>query len=118
MGIQDRIANQFACEQVADGLAGTGPLFPFASRTDVPDGGTGTDRIRQNIRFLHFYLLGEDVALDDPEIDATYQLFVSVRNLGETAIASDCRGASGNSTDVDGTVLPWMAVMTLSLIHI
>ena len=51
---------------------------------------------------------------DSPEIDASYQLFLDVRALGETAIPGQCRGGGGSS-DSNGTILPWMAVVTYLL---
>lgn len=116
-GIQERIANQASCQRVAEDLYSnrTGTLFPFAVETDVPDGGgAGETAIRANIQFLHRQLLGEDLPLTDPEIAITYQLFVDVRGEGETAIPSQCRGGGG-ATDDNGTVLPWMAVVTYLL---
>lgn len=114
-GIQERISNQVACERVAADLNNAnGILFPFVDATDVPDGGAGETAIRQNIQFLHRHILGEDPALNDPEIESTYQLFLDVRAQGETAIPSQCRGG-GSSTDVNGTVIPWMAVVTYLL---
>jgi hypothetical protein len=113
-GIQERIANQVACQRVADDLYNGGALFPFANQTDVPDGGAGEAAIRQNIQFLHRHILGEDLAPSDSEIANTYQLFVDVRAEGETAIQSQCRGGGG-STDSNGTVIPWMAVVTYLL---
>ena len=113
-GIQERIANQVACQRVADDLYNGGALFPFADATDIPDNGAGENAIRQNIQFLHRHILGEDLALNDIEIANTYQLFVDVRAAGETAIQSQCRGGGG-STDNNGTVIPWMAVVTYLL---
>ena len=113
-GIQERIANQVACERVAADLYNGGTLFPFADENDIPDGGAGDDAIRANIQYLHKQLLGEDLALSDPEIGSTYQLFVDVRAQGETAIQSQCRGGGG-SNDTNGTVIPWMAVVTYLL---
>ncbi len=113
-GVQQRIANQMACERVADDLINGGILFPNASVTDVPSDPAGATRIQENIQFLHRHLLGEDLAVDDPEILATYQLFQDVRAQGDTAIPSNCRGGGG-ATDTDGTVLPWMAVVTYLL---
>jgi len=110
-GIQERIANQVSCQRVADDLYNGGALFPFADATDTPDNGAGENAIRQNIQFLHRHILGEDLALNDTEIDNTYQLFVDVRSAGETAIQSPCRGGGG-SNDNNGTVIPWMAVVT------
>ncbi|MEM7612955.1 MAG: HYR domain-containing protein [Pseudomonadota bacterium] len=108
-GIQERIANQLSCSRVADDLYNDGVLFPHVNETTTPD--TGEAAIRDNLVFLHRRLLGEDYATDDAEIDATYQLFIDARALGETAIPNECRGGGG-ATDTNGTVLPWMAVVT------
>ena len=113
-GIQERIANQVACQRVASDLYSGGTLFPFADETDVPDGGAGENAIRRNIQFLHRHILGEDLPLNDVEINNTYQLFVDVRARGETALQSQCRGG-GASTDNNRTVIPWMAVVTYLL---
>ena len=113
-GIQERISNQVACQRVAADLYNNGTLFPFADETDIPDGGAGETAIRQNIQFLHRHILGEDLALNDAEIANTYQLFLDVRAEGDTAIQSQCRGG-GSSTDSNGTVIPWMAVVTYLL---
>ena len=113
-GIQERVANQVACERVAADLYNNGVLFPNVDETVTPDDAAGETAIRQNLVFLHRHLLGEDLATTDVEVDASYQLFVDVRAEGETAIPSQCRGGGG-SNDVNGTVLPWMAVVTYLL---
>ena len=113
-GIQERVANQVACERVANDLYNAGLLFPVADDNDTPDTGPGETAIRQNIAYLHRYLLGEEFGVNDAEVNATYQLFLDVRDLGETAIPSQCRGG-GPATDSNGTVLPWMAVVTYML---
>ena len=99
---------------MAADLYNGGTLFPFADETDIPDGGAGEAAIRQNIQFLHRHILGEDLAPNDAELDNTYQLFVDVRAAGATAIQSQCRGGGG-SIDNNGTVNPWMAVVTYLL---
>jgi hypothetical protein len=113
-GVQERIANQVACERVASDLYNSGSLFPIADATDIPDNQAGEDAIRQNIVYLHRLLLGEDRGVNDAEVDASYQLFLDVRAVGDTAIPSQCRGG-GNQTDTNGTVLPWMAVVSYLL---
>ena len=112
-GVQRRIANQVSCERVADDLYNAGTLFPLVDETITPDNG-GEAAIRENLQFLHRHLLGEDLASDGPEIDASYQLFLNVRALGDTAIPTQCRGGGGAS-DSNGTVLPWMAVVNYLL---
>ncbi len=113
-GIQERIASQVACERVARDLYNGGALFPDVSAGDTPDTAGGREAIRDNIRFLHRYLLGEDLAGNDPEIESTYRLFVDARALGETTIPAECRGG-GAATDSNRTILPWMAVVTYLL---
>ena len=106
---QARIAYQVACERVALELnGGNGNLFPSVGITDTPPGAEAA--IRENLVHLHRLLLGEDLTANDAEIDATYQLFLDVRSDGETAISNSCRGGGG-STDDNGTVIPWMAVV-------
>jgi hypothetical protein len=113
VGIQDRIANQVSCERVAADLYNGGTLFPLVDETVTPNNG-GAAAIRANLQFLHRHLLGEDLATDAPEIDASYQLFLDVRTIGSTAIPTQCRGGGGAS-DSNGTILPWMAVVTYLL---
>ena len=113
-GIQLRIANQIACDRVAADLNDGGILFPIATLNDDPESAAGADRIRRNIQFLHRHLLGEDLSLDDPEIENTLALFLDARAAGETNIPGACRGG-GAATDANGTVIPWMAVVTYLL---
>ena len=110
-GIQLRIANQIACDRVAADLNDGGILFPIATLNDDPESAAGADRVRRNIQFLHRHLLGEDLSLDDPEIEKTLALFLDARATGETNIPGACRGG-GAATDANGTVIPWMAVVT------
>ncbi|NNE34964.1 MAG: hypothetical protein HKN13_06995 [Rhodothermales bacterium] len=84
-------------------------LFPQVDETVTPDNG-GESAIRANLQFLHRHLLGEDLASDSAEIDASYQLFLDARALGESTIPNQCRGGGG-SNDSNGTVLPWTAVV-------
>jgi len=112
-GVQRRIANQVACERVAADLYSGGTLFPYVDETVTPSNG-GEAAIRTNLQFLHRRLLGEDLTSDNAEIDASYQLFLDIRALGETTIPTQCRGGGG-ATDNNGTVLPWMAVVNYLL---
>lgn len=113
-GIQERIANQVACERVANDLLNDGSLFPIANVDDTPATPAGVDAITANLVHLHRLLLGEDLADDSTEISWSYQLFLDARAEGETAIPNQCRGGGG-SNDTNGTILPWMAVVTYLL---
>ncbi len=113
-GIQERIANQASCDLVAEQLYNSGLLFPSAAVTDTPDTAAGEAAIRDNIQHLHRHLLGEDLPDGDAELATTYQLFLDTRAAGNTNIPSQCRGGGGSNDD-NGTVLPWMAVVTYLL---
>jgi hypothetical protein len=110
--IQERIANQTACSAVpADFAKATASrvLFPNVVVTDIPDSGTGTNRIKLNIAYLHKRILGEELAITDPEITRTYDLFVAVMNsTSGTTLPADC----GGTADTNRTIRSWMAVVT------
>ncbi len=110
--IQERIANQAACSAVPSDLAkatASRVMFPNVAVTDIPDNGTGTDRIKQNIVYLHKRILGEELSASDPEIARTYDLFVAVRNSTTgTIVSTDC----GGSADANRTIRSWMAVVS------
>ena len=110
--IQERIANQAACSAVPADLAkatASRVMFPNVAVTDIPDNGTGTDRIKQNIVYLHKRILGEELSATDPEITRTYDLFVAVwNNTTGTTVSADCGGAA----DTNRTIRSWMAVVS------
>ncbi len=70
-------------------------LFPLVERDWVPQTPEGFDveeaqeAIRANIQHLHAQLLGEELAADALEIDATYQLWFEIWLEGMTAVAND-----------------------------
>lgn len=108
-GIQKRIANQVACKRVADDLYNDGILFPDVDERTVPP--NGESAIRKNILFLHRHILGEELTPGSAEITATYKLWQDVRALDKSSIPGQCR-SNGETTDTNGTVLPWMAVVS------
>lgn len=121
--IQERVANQAACLAVPADFAkasGSRALFPNVAITDLPDNGTSTSRIKQNIQYLHKRILGEELALNDPEITRTYDLFVAAKASSTGSnIPQDCNGAllatdpigAAIRVDANGTVRSWMAVV-------
>jgi hypothetical protein len=145
VNIASRMANDMACRAVPrDFVLQTGSrrLFPFVEATYSPESDEGFDQpeaialIRQNIQYLHLRILGEDLPLDHPEIQATYDLFYDVWIEGRAAVAEDriddwlpsnCRAESdfytGNAfpeerrirQDPRYVVRAWMAVVTYLL---
>lgn len=117
--IQERVAYQAACGAVPEDFAraqGSRALFPNVNITDLPDNGTGTTRIKQNIQYLHKRILGEELPVTDAEITRTYDLFVAVKNATSGSnIPADCNGTLAASdpvrVDANGTVRTWMAVV-------
>ena len=116
--IQQRIAYQTACAAVPADFskaAGSRALFPSVAITDLPDNGTGTNRIKQNIQYLHKRVLGEEPALNDAEIIRTYNLFVAAKGMySGSNIPVDCAGTLMTTdpirVDANATVRSWMAV--------
>jgi len=109
-------------------------LFPIATLDDEPLEGAGERAIRENIQHLHARVLGEDLELDDPELDRTYQLFTMVLEDGRAGIESGeysitlpamCQGTTnpangqaipeGIVDDPDYKVRAWMAVLSYLL---
>jgi hypothetical protein len=133
-----RMANEVACGSTAWDLsrpAEERKLFPLVEVSTVP-AGDGVDAIKQNIQYLHSRLLGEDLALDDPELLRTYQLFLDAWTEGQAKVVSkeespnlvwQCRGRWNALTgeelpegerlekDENYVVRSWMAVITYLL---
>lgn len=145
INIADRMGNDMACRSVSRDFAlqpESRRLFPFVEPAFAPESDEGFAQpeavalIRQNIQYLHLRVLGEDLPLDHPEIQATYDLFFDVWAEGRTAVAeeriddwlpSNCRAESDFYTgdafpearrvrqDPRYIVRAWMAVMTYLL---
>jgi hypothetical protein len=139
--VQERMANEMACYAVPnDFLAQKTGRRLFAGVDITTQLTTAPERaaVRATIQHLHAYLLGETLALDSPEIEATYQLFAAVQVEGRkrvgvselTTLPALCQrnndlltGASLNSGGVDGrlrndpnyTIRAWMAVVAYLL---
>lgn len=93
--VQQRMANKVACDSLSiDFLKPREErlLYPFVARDTAPEDIDGypvpsdVTAIKRNIQHLHWNLLGEDLALDDTEIQATYDLFYSVWKEGQTLV--------------------------------
>ena len=121
--IQDRYATELACAATAHDFAkpqNQRLLFTTVELETTPSE-SNIGRIRQTIQHLHYHLLGEKLALEDPEIQATYDLLNQVWQAGTASIAEDdryiprrCRSTLG-SRDRSYMVTSWMAVMTYLL---
>ena len=101
IAMQELMATEMACRATAfDFTKERSPtinerrLFKFVSTEIQPfdkDGfelTSNIEAIKTNIQYLHSILLSEDLALDSPEIEATYQLFLSTWRLGQTLLAN------------------------------
>lgn len=139
--VQERMANEMACYAVPQDFLGAQSerrLFPFVQMSTQVGSAAEQLAVRQNIQHLHRYLLGEDLALDDPEIERSYQLFAAVQAEGKAKVGSTesmslpnhCMrnkdmdtGASLSSGGVDGrlrddpdyVLRAWMAVLAYLL---
>jgi hypothetical protein len=103
---------------------------PMSAGAEVPG---SIAAIKENIRYLHELLLGEDLSVTDPEIERTYQVFLGTwKELSgaakpETGLDYGCWGRSDPQTgvalpdasaihdDKNFTVRAWGAVFTYLL---
>jgi hypothetical protein len=89
------------------------------------------ENIKRNLQYLHQRLLGEELAMDDPELERSYQLFLGSYQdavaTQSTSLPFDCQGRVDRLTgaqlptermitaDRNYTIRPWMAVVSYLL---
>ncbi len=137
--VATRMANETSCALTAydfTNARGARTFFPLVDLTEVPESaghevpGSIAD-IKANIQYLHQYLLAENLELDDPEIDRTYQVFLDtwqeLSQSGDTSLQYSCQGQWNPNTgvnlakdvqitsDPNFTVRSWMSVMSYLL---
>lgn len=104
--MQIRMANELACYAVSRDLwtdPQTRRLFLFVDKESTPYDELGNIdesvmlQIRQNIQYLHTYLLSEGLAFDSAEFKATEQLFMNTLNRGRQLILN----SGGDRSDVN-----------------
>lgn len=87
--VQERMANELACYAVPDDFVSDSEerlLFPFVESNTQPVSTQNQSDIKSNIQHLHQHLLGETLAIDDAEIEITYDLFTEVLSLGQDSV--------------------------------
>ena len=143
--VVQRMANEVSCKTTGADFTRPLParlLFPYVEPSFEPEDINGfpvpkaVDAIRENIRYLHGWLLDEWLPADDPVLAATYGLFYDTWREGRAAVEagmesnrleSTCRATKdlviGSLLPVEDridydepyTVRSWMAVMTYLL---
>ncbi|MGI9304623.1 MAG: DUF1592 domain-containing protein [Gammaproteobacteria bacterium] len=102
----DRMANEMACEIVradfAQAPAQRG-LFPHVESGDLPGDANGEANIRRNLQHLHGAMLGENLAVNDPEIDRSFALFSEL-----VAVDYGNSNPGCNVDDPNNTLRAWM----------
>lgn len=115
VAMQERMAVEMACRATAFDFTKTRTetinkrrLFRNVSQETAPydiDGVELPDNvlaIKKNIQYLHNIFLSEDLSIDHPEIEATYQLFLSTWQAGQAM-----KENPSNFTPKPSTHLPW-----------
>jgi hypothetical protein len=96
--IMRRMGNEVACTATPHDFSKPiqeRQLFRFAEPTYQPEDQNGfivqgsIDKIKQNIQYLHWRVLGERLEIDDPEVDRTYQLFLETWREGRDMTQMD-----------------------------
>jgi hypothetical protein len=124
--VPQRMAFETACPlAVADFSepAGQRDLFPVVEPADTPDTPAGIQAVRDNIVWLHYWLLGEYLADDDPEVDRTFELFSEVWSMRVAANKNTNLRWGGGRCEIDfgeggyieddeyHTIRSWVAVL-------
>jgi hypothetical protein len=143
--VMNRMATEMSCMAVARDLAKAPferKLFPYVEPSFMPLDVNGFEipqvvsAIKQNIRYLYWSILGNDVAIDSENVTQIYELFVDVWTEGYQAIKDGqetatlhmaCQAtkdfwsdislpmAEQITTDNYYTIRAWMAVTTVLL---
>lgn len=141
-----RMANEMACRAVPQDFAKDAAdrrLFPAVEISYEPEDPNGfpipgaIEAIKENIRYLHARVLGEELFPGDPELDRTWELFYETWKEGKAKVAAgeldrslpwNCRARAdfftgeeypeGRRVERDDgyTIRAWMAVMTYLLL--
>lgn len=124
--VPQRMAFEMACPTVVSEFSESADdrnLFPVVEPEDTPDSAAGARAIRDNIVWLHYWLLGEYLADDDPEVDRTFDLFNEVWGLRVAADKNTNLRWGGGRCELDfnsgdyiqddeyHTVRSWIAVV-------
>lgn len=134
VGVAQRMANEVACRATAWDFTRPSAerrFFPNVRVDTVPESAGqpvpgSIAQIRQNIVHLHQAILGETLAVDDPEVTRTYNLFFETwrETSMSNALPDACRAqnspvdgapidmAARITDDRNGTVRAWMAVLS------
>jgi hypothetical protein len=90
--VADRLANEMSCVSVPRDFALSQEerlLFPYVDLSYEPKDANGfevgpaVEAIKKNLQYLHKRVLGENLAIDDPEIQRTYKLFLETWDEGK-----------------------------------
>ena len=124
--IQRILSNDVACKQVLKDFArapGDRLLFPSIEPDVVPGASAEADeKIRSAMVVLHERILGQNVAVNSPDVDRTYRLFVGVVSDAkstkgvEKIEAYHCRSNVPDAPkDPEYTIRAWRSVVTYLL---
>ena len=143
--VGERMANEVACRVTGRDMTlapSERQLFPYVEKTFVPEDDNGfpipqaINAIKENIRYLHWRILGERLSPSHPHLEAIYQLFYDTWKEGMAALASGevptalpnmCRASTEFWTaaalptevqvvyDTNYVIRSWMAVMSYFL---
>ena len=141
VGVAQRMANEVSCRATAWDFTRPQAERRFLRNVQidtVPEAGGNAvpgnqQLIKQNIVALHSLILGEELSIDDPEVERTFKLFLEtwretrtpgMNGMPNNNLRYECQGRqnplSGEelpemqriTNDNNGTIRAWMAVMS------
>jgi PKD repeat protein len=112
--IADRMMSELSCNIVMTDFnkaAANRLLFTGVNLADSPATAAGEAMIQGNIRQLHKWLLKEDLAVSDPEVQRTYALYKAVWADRANAPARPTSCSYNNNNDPNYVGRSWAAVV-------
>ena len=96
--VSRRMASQMSCLSVPQDFAVVDAearrFFRHVEMDTAVDDEAAEDAVRQDIQGLYLSLLGEEHPADDPEIEAAYQLLVSLKQAGVSRVDAGTEGGN------------------------
>lgn len=105
IAIQMRMASEMACRSAALDFtrdSNARMLFPYVTTETEPVSADDIARIKHNLQHLHWVLLGEELDMTSPELQASYDLFTNLLTQGQEMLAN-----RGNYDPSPGNSMEW-----------
>jgi len=97
--IQMRLATEMSCKITPIDFffaPANRKMFPYVDKDLEPLDEMSITKIKQNIQYLHKHFLNEELALEDPQLALTYDLFFETYEAGKANVAASTESRNLN----------------------